>query len=199
MVPTDTAGRILDAAAALFAERGYQATTTRAVAEAAGVNEVTLFRGYGNKQGVLAAVVGRVAARQPGQVIGELGSEPARQALLVLARREIDNAMSDGGLMTRLAFEAATVPEVAELFAGGPQSNLDAVAGFVRERQAGGEIRTDLPAEVIAEAFFSLTSSFVIMRTFLGFERPAEAELGTTVDQLVDLFWTGAQRAEVSR
>lgn len=198
MTPTDAAERVLDAAATLFAERGYQATTTRMIAETAGVNEVTVFRGFGNKQGVLAAVIGRVAARQPGQVLGELGTESARQVLLVLAQREVANALSDGGLMTRLAFESATVPEVAELFAGGPQSNLAALAGFIGERQASGEIRTDLPAEVLAEAFFSLTSSFVIMRTFLGFERPGDAEVQATVTQLIDLFWSGARAVEVS-
>lgn len=194
MTPTEAGNRILDAAASLFAERGYQATTTRMIAETAGVNEVTVFRGFGNKQGVLAAVVGRVASRQPGHALAELVGTPVRAAVQELALREVSNGLADGGLMTRLAFEAGTVPEVAELFAGGPQSNLAAVAGFFRERQRRGEVRPDLSAEVIAEAFFSLTSSYVMMRTFLGFEAPAEAELRNEVEQLLALFWDGAGR-----
>lgn len=45
----DTAERILIAFARLVAERGLDATTTRALAEAAGVNEVTIFRYFGDK------------------------------------------------------------------------------------------------------------------------------------------------------
>ncbi|HEY3407918.1 MAG TPA: helix-turn-helix domain-containing protein [Propionicimonas sp.] len=196
MTPQDSATKILDAASGLFAERGYQATTTRMIAEASGLNEVTIFRSFTNKQGVLAAVVGRVAARQPGSVLADLETVGVREAVRQLAQREVANGIADGGLMTRLAFEAGTVPEVAELFAGGPQGNLEAMTGFFAARQASGEVRTDLPAAVLAEGFFSLTSSFVIMRTVLGFTaRDARVLDGDVdVDQLLELFWNGAAK-----
>jgi AcrR family transcriptional regulator len=186
--------KILEAASGLFAGRGYQATTTRMIAEASGLNEVTIFRSFTNKQGVLAGVVGRVAARQPGNALADLETVGARVAVRQLAQREVANGLADGGLMTRLAFEAGTVPEVAELFAGGPQGNLKAMAGFFAGRQAVGEVRSDLPAAVLAEAFFSLTSSFVIMRTVLGFTAPDAGALEVAVDQLLELFWNGAAR-----
>jgi AcrR family transcriptional regulator len=194
MTPQDSATKILDAASGLFAERGYQATTTRMIAEASGLNEVTIFRSFTNKQGVLAAVVGRVAARQPGNALAGLETAPVREAVRQLALREVANGLADGGLMTRLAFEAGTVPEVAELFAGGPQGNLAAMAGFFAVRQAAGELRNDLPSAVLAEAFFSLTSSFVIMRTVLGFTAPDAGTLEVAVDQLLELFWNGAAK-----
>jgi len=194
MTPHDSATRILDAASGLFAVRGYQATTTRMIAEVSGLNEVTIFRSFTNKQGVLSAVVGRVAARQPGNALADLRAVPVTEAVRQLAQREVSNGLSDGGMMTRLAFEAGTVPEVAELFAGGPQGNLDAMTGFFASRQSAGEVRDDLPAAVLAEAFFSLTSSFVIMRTVLGFTAPDAGELEVAVDQLLELFWNGAAK-----
>lgn len=194
MTPQDSATKILDAASSLFAQRGYQATSTRMIAEAAGLNEVTIFRNFTNKQGVLAAVVGRVAARQPGRALADLDTVPVKEAVRQLAQREVANGLADGGLMTRLAFEAGTVPEVAELFAGGPQGNLAAMAGFFATRQSTGEVRGDLPAAVLAEAFFSLTSSFVIMRTVLGFTAPDAVKLEVAVDQLLELFWDGASK-----
>lgn len=45
----DTKSRILEAALDLFSERGFYATTTRKIAQKAGVNEVTLFRHFSNK------------------------------------------------------------------------------------------------------------------------------------------------------
>jgi len=49
--------RIVRSALALFSVRGITATTTKEIAERAGVNEVTLFRQFGNKQGLLLAVM----------------------------------------------------------------------------------------------------------------------------------------------
>ncbi len=190
---SSAADKVVDAAAQLFAERGYQATTTRQLAERAGVNEVSVFRGFGNKQGVLAAVVQRVVAEQPGRAASALAELPLAEAVSELARREVTNGLRDGGLMTRLAFEARTVPEVAQLFAGGPQANLAAMTAFFAQRQGRGEVRVDLAAETIAEAFFSLTSSFVIMRTVLGFEAGPAQAVEQSVSDLVTLFLGGAQ------
>lgn len=52
-----TKARLIEAALDLFAERGVTETTTRAVAERAQVNEVTLFRNFGNKYRLLLAVI----------------------------------------------------------------------------------------------------------------------------------------------
>lgn len=51
---------LLSAARVLFSRDGYDATTVRAVAERAGVNQALLFRYFGNKEGLyLEAVRGR--------------------------------------------------------------------------------------------------------------------------------------------
>jgi AcrR family transcriptional regulator len=50
---------MLDAARELFAERGYEETTTRQIADRAGVLEHLLYRNFGSKAGLFdAAVVG---------------------------------------------------------------------------------------------------------------------------------------------
>ncbi len=56
--PSDTRQRLLDAAARIFARDGLTGATTRAIAQEAGVNEVTLFRHFQTKDRLLAAVVG---------------------------------------------------------------------------------------------------------------------------------------------
>ena len=52
--------RIVSSALSLFAEQGITATTTKQIAEKAEVNEVTLFRQFGSKQGLLLAVLQEV-------------------------------------------------------------------------------------------------------------------------------------------
>ena len=46
----ETRSRIMEIALKLFSERGYYSTTTRQIAQEAGVNEITLFRHFGTKE-----------------------------------------------------------------------------------------------------------------------------------------------------
>lgn len=78
----ETRERILSAAYCLFRTLGVDATPTRRIAREAGVNEVTLFRHFKTKAGLLKAVVGRFAPadiperlralRPAGSLIGDL-------------------------------------------------------------------------------------------------------------------------------
>lgn len=51
--------RLLDAALKEFSEKGYEGATTKGIADLAGVNEVTLFRNFGNKEKLFRAVIDR--------------------------------------------------------------------------------------------------------------------------------------------
>jgi AcrR family transcriptional regulator len=58
----ETRHRILDAARHLFVARGYDATTTRDIAEAAGIANGTLFNYFASKEAILTSLVAEVAA-----------------------------------------------------------------------------------------------------------------------------------------
>lgn len=55
--------QILEAALEVITQQGYAGATTREIATAAGINEVTLFRRFGSKQKLLMAVVEQEAAK----------------------------------------------------------------------------------------------------------------------------------------
>lgn len=57
MTKQSTSERIVEAALKLISEKGYRAATTKAIAELAQVNEVTIFRHFGNKRGILQAII----------------------------------------------------------------------------------------------------------------------------------------------
>ena len=186
--------RIVRAAGVLFAERGYAGTTTRAIAETAGVNEVTIFRRFESKAGILRAMGERFAEQAAGfSAVQQPDSEDTHATLLALARSEISSAAENGGAAIRLAFDARTVPEVAELLGDGPKRNMDALAEYMAVRQEAGDLRSDIAPHVLAEAFFALTSSYVMYRTVMGYaEIPQDSDMDTTVEQLVDVYWSGA-------
>jgi AcrR family transcriptional regulator len=49
----DRRHEILNAAAEVFAQHGFRGSTTRRIADAAGVNEITIFRQFGSKEALL--------------------------------------------------------------------------------------------------------------------------------------------------
>lgn len=53
----DVREKLIESAARVFAEAGYRGATTRRIAQDAGVNEVTLFRHFGNKDALLSEAV----------------------------------------------------------------------------------------------------------------------------------------------
>lgn len=53
----NTEERIIEAASRVFSQEGYRGATTKHIAEAAGVNEITLFRRFKSKENVLRRVL----------------------------------------------------------------------------------------------------------------------------------------------
>jgi len=71
---------LLDVTARLYADHGWRGTTTRRIAEAAGVNEVTIFRQFGSKESLLLEAIRSVSSdelppalpQEPGDLRAEL-------------------------------------------------------------------------------------------------------------------------------
>lgn len=57
---SSTGDKIMEAAVSLFMKNGYKRTTTAAIAKKAGVNEVTIFRTFGNKKALFHEVFTRM-------------------------------------------------------------------------------------------------------------------------------------------
>jgi AcrR family transcriptional regulator len=94
---------LLDAAEELFAGRGYDRTTVRDIAGQAGVNQALLFRYFGSKEALFAAVIARssrdkLAESPPDQVFAKVlrslldktqTTEPAVQIMLRSAGEDV--------------------------------------------------------------------------------------------------------------
>ena len=190
----EIATKILTAAAELFGERGYKGTTTRALAERAGVNEVTIFRYFGNKQGVLKALGASWASNFAGLAVDELSGTGDTASMLVrLAQIETAWARQSGAVAMRLALDRKTSPEVAEAMGeGGPEDSFLGLVAYLAKQQDAGDLRADLDPRVMAEVFFALTSSLAMSRQLLSdgritYDMPEE-EVGR---QVLELYLTG--------
>jgi len=118
-----TRRRIIDAAAALFLERGYAGATVRAIAEAAGVAVPTVELGFGTKARLLKAAIDVAIAGddEPVPVLDRAWADTARNAtspaaLLAVAADVIAAAQSRSAGLVLAVFEGGrTDPELAAL------------------------------------------------------------------------------------
>ncbi len=196
----ETGAAILAAAAELFAERGYAGTTTRALAERAGVNEVTVFRRFKNKQGVLAALAVAVNDASAGQAVAAAPDpEDTEATLRALARQEVRQTVEFGAMALRLALDARSDAEVAAVVGIGPQQTFSGLVAYLDERQHAGDLRADVDPRVMAEAFFAMTSSFVFSRQVLADATRYELSIDEASGPLFELFWNGVTAAVVPR
>jgi len=194
----ETGEAILVAAAELIGERGYRGMTTRVIAERAGVNEVTVFRRFGSKQGILRALGESWAASMAGFAVSAIPDpSDTRGTLEALAAMEVRQALQFGAAALRLAIDARSIPEVAEVMGGGTSRNLDGLADYLTARQGAGDLRADLDPHVMAEAFFTMTSTFVMAREIVGGDLGSyDVPLEEVVRQMMVLYWDGVRSRE---
>src|SRR3989304_5650061 len=65
-IKISTRDKILESAIRLFAEKGFSGTTTREIAEKAGVNEALIFRHFSTKRDLYSAIIERKISEEPG-------------------------------------------------------------------------------------------------------------------------------------
>lgn len=105
----DTKEKILAAALDLFSARGRAAVGTKAIAEAAGVNEVTVFRLFGSKDRLWVAVFQRFVVRPEAEFLfgdaeGTLGADLGRAAGRIVALFKDNAKLMRMGVMDRGQF-----------------------------------------------------------------------------------------------
>ena len=118
-----TRRRIIDAATALFLERGYAGATVRAIAAAAGVAVPTVELGFGTKATLLKAAIDVAIAGddEPVPVLDRAWADAARGAtspaeLLTVAAEVIAAAQSRSAGLVLAVFEGGrTDPDLAAL------------------------------------------------------------------------------------
>jgi AcrR family transcriptional regulator len=148
----ETERRVLAAAEALFAERGYVGTSLAAIAEEAGINARTVYKVFGTKVALLSRLVD-VAMVGDQEAIAVADRPWATAAFTAPTGRErvrafataIRRVMASAGPTFRIAAQAAAAdPEAAALWATGQRLRLDDATAFVDALRAAAEMRPDV-------------------------------------------------------
>jgi TetR/AcrR family transcriptional regulator, regulator of autoinduction and epiphytic fitness len=161
-----TRRRIAEAAARLFLERGYAATTIEAIAAEAGVAVPTVYASMKTKQAILWAAIELTARGDAGEVPlaerqwwREMEREPdPREKLAKFARihREICDREAD--VFTVLQTAAAADPELAPVMTKKEQARYSDQSRVVRSLKRQGKLRPGLSVRKASEMIWALAT-----------------------------------------
>jgi len=189
-----TKARLIEAALDLFAEKGVTETTTKAVAERAQVNEVTLFRNFGNKYRLLLAVIedSTVFAKLVHALVEQANSKDnVADFLLEYARESLRTLNKAPYLVRSIVGEAGNYPVENRLALGkGLDEANRYVAKYLEEAIALQGLASNLtPEQIVNLLNFSLIGYFIIESSTEGYSFWDEQE--DFLESLVELFLQG--------
>ena len=128
---------LLGAAARVYAEAGYRGATTRRIALAAGVNEITLFRHFGSKDALLREALARCQDPHSDELLPETPSNPMVE-LLAWAGSHITDMRGRQALIRTCMGEFAEHPGLFVPENSGPVRAARALTQYLtRLRQRG--------------------------------------------------------------
>ncbi len=186
--PKPARERILAAATRVFARDGLDGATTRAIAQSAKVNEVTIFRLFGSKKKLLAEVVA--------QSFDEKSSPPAdvpvtsdlRADLLAFCAlyeaRLVENLplirTMIGDLQRHREYEHSVLKNILRPLRAQLIARLDAA-------RKGGHVRAGVDPGIAADQLFAMIFTSVLKNSRPGTIRdyPADEYIAASVDLLI--------------
>ncbi|MBN1428437.1 MAG: helix-turn-helix transcriptional regulator [Anaerolineae bacterium] len=191
----ETRRRILEAAMRLFSEQGFARTTTRALAQAAGITEMTLFRYFAGKEQLFEAAVQEYGGKA---VAGEMEAQLTghyREDLLILGNLLMNILKQRGDAMRMMICEAPHFPAMAEVIAQNPRILRRMLASYLQRQIDAGQARP-VDVDAAANLFWGM---FLAYR--LGADLIDEPGVGGASDEevvtlFVDIFINGTTAGE---
>ncbi len=103
--------KLLEAAARVYAEAGFRGSTTRRIAEEAGVNEVTIFRLFGSKGALLEEAIRHFAPSSTAALLPNVPVDPQSE-LTAWATVQLNFLRRHGGMIRKAMAEVEEMPEM---------------------------------------------------------------------------------------
>ncbi len=190
---------ILQAAAELFLEHGYDGVSVDMVIAIVGGTKTNVYKHFGGKAELFAAVVEELwrDSVQPFADVQILNTEnlPIEEALRQLGRGFLNAICTEREIKLHrmVVAEAARHPELAHRwFSIGPLEAYARFATYIEKQQMAGRL-VSMPARRLAPLFIDMVSQEVHMRMLIaGAQAPKRTEINRIVDDAIDIFLHGA-------
>ena len=157
--------KVFDAALEMLESHGYEGATTRKIAAAAGINEVTLFRRYGTKAGLFEKAISHRLSDTPLTEIEPTGDLAAD--MLAIVEAYIATNEMHGAIIPLILIEAPRNPDLTTAF-NTPWMNLQGILEMIKGYQERGLLKAESPLASLTALIGPLMVSHMFRRANLG-------------------------------
>ncbi|BAZ03549.1 TetR/AcrR family transcriptional regulator [Calothrix sp. NIES-3974] len=186
-----TRDRILQAAQKLFAAQGYDGTTTRDLAQAAGVAEGTLFRHFANKKAILVEVATKGWVEILTDLLTELSEMGSYKAVAQVMRRRMWNMHKNSDLLRVCFMEAQFHPDLRDRIQEEIIEKMSGVAeAYFQEAMDKGVYR-QMDAKLVAKVFLGMFAIAGFSDSTIMSPESSPQELQKMAEGLADIFLNG--------
>jgi AcrR family transcriptional regulator len=185
----------LAAAHEVFLQRGYANASIDAVVERAGGSKATVYQLFGNKEGLLGALVAE-GAEELAHLVEELPLDGAlEESLRAFGRGYLGLILRPDRLaLFRLVIgECGRVPEIGDVFyRTGPQAIGKWLTDYFRNLMTRGVLAEADPERTAFQFIHALRGDLYMQVLLNPTRRPTESELARHIDFVVAAFLAGA-------
>jgi TetR/AcrR family fatty acid metabolism transcriptional regulator len=186
----DKRQRILQAAAKVFARKGYHGARVSEIARRADVADGTIYLYFRNKEDILVSLFDEVMIehlRQGREELKQISGAPEK--LRAIARRHLGLLGGNRDLAVVYQVELRQSTKFMERFTASWLHDYFALlTEVVEEGQAEGSLRDDLPRKLVTKSFFGaldeMVTSWILSRR--------DYDLGELAGPVVDILLNGA-------
>ncbi|MEG4044953.1 helix-turn-helix domain-containing protein [Microcoleus sp. Pol17_C1] len=188
---TETKKRILQAAQRLFARSGYDGTTTRDLAVAAGVAEGTLFRHFDNKKAILIEVATEGWVELLTDLLTELSEMGSYKAVAQVMRRRMLNIRENSDMMRVCFLEAQFHPDLRDRIQLEVIGKMSDVAEAFFETAMEKGVYRKMNPKIVAQVFLGMFAVAGFSQNTIMEPNASPQQMQEMAEGLADIFLNG--------
>ncbi len=191
-----TRTRILQAAQRLFASQGFDGTTTRDLAQAAGVAEGTLFRHFPNKKAILVEVATSGWVEILTDLLTELSEMGSYKAVAQVMRRRMWNFQKNADLMRVCFMEVQFHPDLRDRIQSEVITKMTDVGEAFFQTAMDKGIYRKMDAKLVAKVFLGMFAIAGFSNNTLIEPDASPQQMQEMAEGLADIFLNGVLAKE---
>lgn len=191
-----TRTKILQAAQRLFAAQGFEGTTTRDLAQSAGIAEGTLFRHFANKKAILVEVATNGWVDILTDLLTELSEMGSYKAIAQVMRRRMWNLRKNADIMRVCFMEVQFHPDLRDRIQTEVIDKMTDVAEAFFQTAMDKGIYRQMDAKLVAKVFLGLFAIAGFCDHTLIEPNASPQEMQKMAEGLADIFLNGVLAQE---
>lgn len=184
---------IIRAAMEVFARNGFGGSTTREIAENAGISEAMIYSHFRNKEDLYTAIIDeKLQESEPLYYpLDAIRNRDDQRVFTTIVSNYLDRHGEDTTFLRLLLFSALEGHELASMFVAGPvRKFFEFLADYIRERIDEGAFKPVNP-EITSRCLLGMVHYFVLLREILADDTLNPIDPTAVIETIVNIFCEG--------